>query len=178
VKLVFLHGPAAAGKYTVGRALAALNSFELYHNHLVVDEVLQRHAFGTPGFVAERDRRWREHFTQAARDGNRQLIFTFNPESSVPQAFIDWLFQGLDGVVHSVALTLSEAAIESRLALAQRKQFRKLADVGLYRQLRDSGSFATPVIPRTDLVIDTEHTAPADSAARIAAYFQLGTSES
>ena len=44
----------------------------------------------------------------------------------------------------------------------------------IYRQLRDGGAFATPVIPRTDLVIDTEHLAPADSAARIAAHFRIG----
>lgn len=61
MRLLFLHGPPATGKYTVGRELAALTGWELYHNHLVVDEVLARHAFGTPGFVAERDQRWRAH---------------------------------------------------------------------------------------------------------------------
>src|SRR6187551_1037812 len=151
MRLVFLHGPAAAGKYTVGRELAARTGFELYHNHLVVDEVLKQHAFGTPGFVAERDRLWREHFTVAAAIPNRRLIFTFNPENSVPQAFIDWLFAELparDVTLHSVGLTLSEAAIEARLATDQRKGFRKLTDLALYRQLRDTGVFATPVIPR------------------------------
>jgi len=177
VLLVFLHGPAAAGKYTVGRELAARTGFELYHNHLVVDEVLKQYAFGTPGFVAERDRRWREHFTAAAADSRRRLIFTFNPENSVPQAFIDWVFTALPArgvALHSVGLTLSEAAIEARLATDQRKQFRKLVDLPLYRQLRDAGTFATPIIPRSDLVIDTEHSSPVESAHRIALYFKLG----
>jgi hypothetical protein len=175
--LVFLHGPAAAGKYTVGRELAARTGFELYHNHLVVDEVLKEHAFGTPGFVAERDRRWREHFTAAAGDPQRRLVFTFNPENSVPQAFIDWLFTALPArgvTLHSVGLILSEAVIEARLATDQRKGFRKLTDLALYRQLRASGTFATPIIPRTDLEIDTEHATPAESAARIAGHFKLG----
>ena len=143
--LVFIHGPAAAGKYTVGRELAALTGFELYHNHLVVDEVLKHHPFGTPGFVAERDRRWREHFAIAAANPKRRLIFTFNPENSVPQAFIDWLFTALparDTTLHSVGLVLSEAAIEARLATDQRKGFRKLTDLALYRQLRDEGENA------------------------------------
>ena len=176
MRLVFLHGPAAAGKYTVGRELAALTGFELYHNHLVVDEVLKQHAFGTPGFVAGRDQRWRDHFT-AAVETDRRLIFTFNPENSVPQAFIDWLFTALPArglTLHSVGLTLSEAAIEARLATDQRKQFKKLVDLDLYRRLRASGTFATPVIPRTDLEIDTEHSSPVDSAARIARHFDLG----
>jgi hypothetical protein len=173
MKLLFIHGPAAAGKYTIGRELAALTGFEFYHNHLVVDEVLKEHAFGTPGFVAGRDRRWRDYLSAAAKEPDRRIIFTFNPENSVPQAFIDWLFTGLGATLDSVGLKLSEAAIEARLATDQRKQFRKLVDLPLYRQLRDSGTFATPVIPRTDLEIDTEKYPPAESAARIAKHFGL-----
>lgn len=174
--LLFLHGPPATGKYTIGREVAALTGFELYHNHLVVDAVLARHAFGTPGFVAERDRFWREHFSAAACEPGRRLIFTFNPENTVPQAFIDWLFAELPrggATLHSVGLALAETVIERRLATAQRQQFRKLADLALYRQLRDAGTFATPVIPRTDLVLDTEHTIPTESAARIVRHFGL-----
>lgn len=169
--LVFLHGPPAAGKYTVAKELVTLTGFELYHNHQVVDEVLQRHAFGTPGFVAERDRRWREFFSSAAREPQRRVIFTFNPENSVPQAFIDWLFQELPhhgGMLHSVGLVLSEAAIEARLGSEQRQQFRKLVDLPLYRRLRDGGIFTQPTIPRTDLVIDTEFISPTDAARKIA----------
>ena len=68
--LVFLHGPAAAGKYTVAKELAALTGFELYHNHLVVDAVLRQHPFGTPGFVTMRDRLWREFFAQSPGRGS------------------------------------------------------------------------------------------------------------
>lgn len=174
--LVFLHGPPAAGKFTVGRELAARTGFELFHNHLVVDQVLQRHAFGTPGFVAERDRRWRDHLGTAAADPARRVIFTFNPENSVPQSFIDWIFTDLPArgaVLHSIGLALSESGIESRLGTDQRKGFRKFVDLALYRQLRDAGTFATPVIPRTDLLLDTAALTPAESAARIARHLGL-----
>jgi len=171
VHLIFIHGAPATGKYTVARELAALTGHELYHNHLVVDEVLKAHAFGTPGFVAERDRRWRERFTAAAGNPNRKLIFTFNPENTVPQAFINWMFTDLPrqgATLFSVELTASEAAIEARLNSAQRQGFRKLTDLELYRRLRDSGSFATPVLPPADLVLDTEQHTPAASARLIA----------
>jgi len=174
--LVFLHGPAAAGKYTVAKELAALTGFELYHNHLVVDEVLKTHAFGTPGFVAERDRRWREFFARFPAPGRANIIFTFNPENTVPQAFIDWLFaepvrRGVK--FFSVEITAEESVIESRLASKQRQQFRKLTDVALYRQLRDSGVFATPLIPRTDLRIETGNVIPVEAARQIATHFGL-----
>lgn len=177
VSLVFLHGPPATGKYTVGRALAARTGLELFHNHLVVDAVLAQHAFGSPDFVAERDRLWRERLGTVGRDGGRGLIFTFNPENSVPQAFIDWLFHDLPRVngvaLHSVALTAGETAIEARLGSDQRQGFRKLTDADLYRQLRDSGAFRTPVIPRSDLILDTEAIAPDAAAERIALTFAL-----
>lgn len=173
--LLFLHGPPACGKYTIGRELAALTGWELFHNHLVVDEVLRQHAFGTPGFVAERDRRWREHLGAIA--GGRGIIFTFNPENTVPQAFIDWLFTDLPQrgrTLYSVGLTASEAAIEARLGSAQRRGFKKLVDLEFYRRLRAAGTFATPVIPRTDLTVDTESFAPAETAALIQRHFRLG----
>lgn len=175
---VFLHGPPACGKYTVARELAALTGFELYHNHLVVDEVLKSHAFGTPAFVAERDRLWREHFTAFLRRRPPVgLIFTFNPENSVPQEFIDWLFASGSSAgvpLHSVGLVAPEAVLESRLGTEQRRGFRKLVDLELYRRLRTTGTFLTPVIPRTDLVLDTHTLTPADAARRIRDHFRLG----
>jgi len=177
VNLVFIHGPAAAGKYTVATELAALTGFELYHNHLVVDQVLKTHPFGTPGFVAGRDRLWRDYFARFPGPGQTDIIFTFNPENTVPQAFIDWLFAEMARRTvpsHSVEITASEAVIEQRLGSTGRRQFKKLTDLVLYRQLRDSGAFATPLIPRTDLRIDTGHLAPAEAARLIAAHFHLG----
>lgn len=173
--LLFLHGPAAAGKYTVARQFAALTGFELYHNHLVVDEVLRQHPFGTPEFVARRDRLWRDFFAQFPGPGRARIIFTFNPENTVPQEFIDWLFSELPrrGVeLRSVGLTASEAVLEARIGSEQRQQFKKLTDVALYRRLRDGGAFATPLIPRTDLWIDTGRLAPAEAAAQIARHFK------
>ncbi|WP_438482880.1 shikimate kinase [Oleiharenicola lentus] len=172
MKLIFLYGPAAAGKYTVARELSALTGIELYHNHLAVDEVLKAHAFGTPEFIGLRDRMWREHFNAMAHD----TIFTFNPENSVPQAFIDWLFTDLTlrGVtLYSIEVTASEQSIESRIDSKQRQQFKKLTDLGLYRKLRNAGVFLTPTIPRTELRIDTDEVQPIEAAKLIVERFKL-----
>jgi hypothetical protein len=177
VRLIFIHGPAAVGKFTVAKELAALTGFELYHNHLVVDAVLQQHAFGTPGFVAERDRQWREYFGRYPGPGRPDIIFTFNPEKTVPQEFIDWLFAALPrrGVaLAAVELTAGEATILQRLGAASRRDFRKLSDPDLYRRLRAAGDFDLPVLPRADLLIDTGQTTPPDAARQIARHFGLG----
>ena len=175
MNLVFLHGAPATGKYTVGRELARLTGYQFYHNHLVVDEVLRLHAFGTPGFVRMRDERWRAHFSAVADAGVENLIFTFNSENTVPQEFIDWVFQELprrNVRLFSVELTAPEPVIEARLGSQQRRGFMKLTDVSLYKQLRDSGTFASPVIPRTDLRLDTETVSPVEAAQLIARLVQ------
>jgi len=73
----------------------------------------------------------------------------------------------------SVEITASEAELERRLGSTQRQQFKKLTDVALYRQLRDRGVFTSPLIPRTDLRIDTGTIASAEAAAQIARQFAL-----
>lgn len=175
--LVFLYGAPATGKYTVGRELAALTGYELFHNHVVVDAVLQRHAFGTPEFVAERDAGWRAHLSRAVERRPPGLISTFNPENTVPTTFVDWLFNELaanDGVaLHSVKLHASDAEIADRLNTAQRRQFHKLTDVRLYAQLRADGAFDSPRIPRTDLRLDTGRMTAPEAARRIVDHFHL-----
>ncbi|MES2693606.1 MAG: shikimate kinase [Verrucomicrobiota bacterium] len=173
MKLLFLHGPPAVGKLTIAREVAARTGWRLFHNHLTVDLALSLYDFGTPGFIALREEVWLAGFRRALADGLPGVIFTFNPENSVPQRFIDELFAEIPargGQLISVELTASESEIERRIDSASRREHRKLVDLALYRQLRGAGVFASPAIPRTDLSIDTEAVRPAEAAKRIAEF--------
>jgi hypothetical protein len=177
MKLVVLHGPPAVGKLTVARELSARTGWRLFHNHLTVDLVLSVYDFGTPGFVALREEIWLAVIRRALADRLPGLIFTFNPENSVPQRFIDDLFAEVaaaGGEMIPIELSASEAEIERRLSDAPRHAMKKLVDVSLYRQLRDNGVFATPMLPPPRLRIDTEKTTPSEAAEQIA---QAVTSE-
>ena len=73
---VFVFGPPAVGKMTVGRALAARTGYKLLHNHMTVEPVLEIFAFGSPPFgrlVSEFRRRVVEEALAADLDG---LVFT------------------------------------------------------------------------------------------------------
>ena len=176
MKLIFLHGPAAAGKYTIARELAAITGFELYHNHLVVDEVLKLHAFGSPGFVAMRDELWRAHFSALAQD----TIFTFNPENSVPQGFIDWLFDALPQhtAFQCTRLNFWRAKMRSRTgSLRNNGGSSKNSPTSI--SIADCAPKALLIrraFPRTEFKIDTETIAPPAAARRIARMFGLPNS--
>ena len=62
-----------------------------------------------------RERLWREYFIRIAKQLPAGIIFTFSPENSVPQAFLDWLFGEWSAIgirLISIELTASETAIE------------------------------------------------------------------
>ncbi len=175
MKLLFLSGPPAVGKLTVAQELSARTGWRLFHNHLTVDLVLSVYDFGTPGFIALREQIWFAVIRRAIADRLPGLIFTFNPETSVPQRFIDDLFAEVSrsGEVILVELTAPEHVIESRLGAASRHERRKLVDLALYRQLREAGVFSSPRLPPPRLIVDTEKHLPAATASEIIAQLSL-----
>ncbi len=171
MKLVFLHGAPAVGKLTVARELAALTGFRLFHNHLTVDLVSSLFSFGSEPFVLLREHIWLAAFAEAARN-NVSLIFTFNPERTVRESFVQdtiEVVEGAGGKVVFVELTCAEGELEDRLEDASRKEFGKLASVDQYRSLKDAGAFEFPKLPN-DLSLDTTSKSPGDSAQLINAH--------
>lgn len=167
--VVFLHGPAAAGKHTIGSLLSESTGLPLFHNHLTVDLVTTLFDFGSDGFVELREEVWLASFRAAARTG-RSLIFTFHPEASVRPSFIDSareLVEKHDGKMYFVELLCSEEAVESRLDAPSRKKFGKLRDLGFYRTLRDQGAFEFPPLPEPLVRVDTEANPPEVSVQKI-----------
>lgn len=175
MQLIFIWGGAASGKLTVARELARLTSLPLFHNHLVVDALLERLPFGDPEFVRLRESMWMAGFETAASQG-RSLIFTFAPEPTVPDGFTDRveaLLDRLGGKVRYVRLVLSESEQEKRISNDTRSEFKKLVSLDLLRELRPGFLESEAAMPPAELVIDTEQDDPETSARRIAAALNL-----
>lgn len=176
VDLVFLHGPAAAGKLTTARALESLVGYPVFHNHLVVDLLSTVFPFGSEPFVRLREQFWTAVFADAARAG-RSITFTFTPESTVRTGFgqrVRRLVETEGGRVCFVALRVSEAEQERRISRPDRSRYHKLTSLETLRTLR-AGEPGEP--PPTDLEIDTDTSDPARSAAIIAAHFALAAQQ-
>ena len=174
MKLVFIHGPAAAGKLTVGRALQDLTGFRLFHNHLVVDTLLAVFQFGTPSFIRLREQIWISVFEAAAKDGI-STIFTFAPEATVDPAFIEHAVTTVEragGEVCFVRLDCTIEVLEKRIEDPSRARFLKLNSVDVFRELRQKGADRFPELPAS-LTIDTSKMQPNESAHSICEHFRL-----
>lgn len=168
MRLVFIHGPAASGKLTVARELAARTGLPLFHNHLVVDALLAVFPFGSPAFVELREAMWMEVFRAAAVE-RRSLIFTFHPEASVAPDFperVVALVEAAGGRVDFVALRCAPEVVEARVEGASRQASGKLSSLALLRELDAKGAFTYPPIPAA-IEIDTGAVDPAEAAVRI-----------
>ena len=176
MQMLFLYGPAAAGKLTVARAVAERTGFALFHNHLIVDALLAVFPFGSEEFAALRERFWIETFRAAARCG-RSLVFTFCPEPTVAPGFAERARIAVEeagGTVAFVRLHVDREEQERRLVAPGRSEFGKLRDLPLLRSLRPGFEAALAGMPPPALTIDTTRTDPGEAADRIAALLRAG----
>ncbi len=127
--------------------------------------------FGSEPFILLREQIWLAAFAEAARN-NVSLIFTFNPERTVRERFIQDtidVVEAQSGRVIFIELTCAEAELEVRLEDASRKEFGKLASLEQYRSLKDAGAFDFEKLP-SGISLDTTNTAAAATARLIHEY--------
>lgn len=174
MKLIFLYGLPGTGKLTIARELAELTGYKLFHNHLTVDLLLSIFEFGSAPFVELREKIWLSVFEEAA--SLPALIFTFNPENSVRQSFIEKTIREVEsrsGEVLFVEVVCEPAELERRMDTQDRRQHKKLVSLELYRKLKVSGIFDSPKMPLPKLTLNSTRTSPGQNAMEIVARFSL-----
>jgi hypothetical protein len=185
--LVFIVGPPAVGKMTVGAALAARTGLKLFHNHRTIDLVLPFFAFGSPPFnrlVGEFRRRTLEEVASSDLPG---LIFTYvwafdqSGDDAEVQAYSE-IFKRRGGAVFFVELQASQAVRlqrnETEFRLSEKPFKRDLVEsrrqlISLDDYQLDSGSRFDG---RADyLRIDNTDLSPEEVADKIIRTFELET---
>lgn len=73
--LLLVFGPPAVGKMTVGRAIADASDFRLFHNHHVIEPLLDVFAFETPQFQSLMNE-FRQRVLEEAAAADIDLVFT------------------------------------------------------------------------------------------------------
>jgi|SRR5882672_3823915 len=174
MKLIFLYGLPGTGKLTIARELSQLTAYKLFHNHLTVDLLLSVFEFGSKPFIELREKIWLSIFEEAASLPG--LIFTFNPENSVRQSFIENTIRGVEsrgGEVLFVEVVCERGELERRMDTPERRNHKKLVSLELFRKLKAEGVFDSPKMPSPKLTLNSTQTSPGENAMEIAARFSL-----
>jgi hypothetical protein len=180
--LVFIFGPAAVGKMTVGQALQKLTGFRLLYNHLVVDLVTEFFDFGTPGF-----QRLARPFTlqiiEACADQGVGLIITHGllfDSASAAEILREWSapYRLAGGAVCHVELSAPLEVRLQRNKSENRRRHKKLnwATEQHLREMESWGRWhSLGELPSGDrhLIIDNSELPAEDAAQRIVQAFSL-----
>ena len=184
--LVFIVGPPAVGKMTVGHAVAERTGLRLFHNHHTIDLALRFFPYGTPPFHRLVGELRRRIFEEVAASDLPGLIFTYvwafdHPSEAVTVEEYASPFRARDGRVVFVELQASQAERlrrnESAFRLAE-KPFKRdvvasrqqLLELDAKYQLNSQGEFDE----RQDyLRIDNTELSAAEVAERVIARFGL-----
>lgn len=178
--LIFLYGPPAVGKYTVGKTLARLTGYRLFHNHLtadVVEEIIDR---GTPAFGRAVRKIRLDLIAIAASSKTHGLIFTFvylHPKDIREVHRYVTIVRRAGGHVHFVQLTASQEILHARVRRADRRRFGKITTRAMLRAMMSRHDLTTAIPGVTSLTIDTAKILPLQTAQKIQKFYHLPTAK-
>ncbi len=185
MKLVLLIGNGAVGKMTVGQELAKITDLRLFHNHMMIEPVLE--VFGAfRGDVIQKLRH--VIFEEFAKTDNYGLVFTFMWAFDMPS---DWeylervknIFNLPEEDIYYVELIapqevrLQRNCTENRL---KNKASKRDIDASNARLIRDDQNYRCESLPGeitfpNYLRLETADLSAADAAAKIKEYFSFIT---
>lgn len=181
MKLLILIGNSAVGKMSVGQELAKITPFRLFHNHMMIEPVLE--IFGSfRGDVIQKLRK--VIFEEFAKSDNHGMIFTFMWAFDMPS---DWEYlesvKAIFGLpeedVYYVELIapqevrLQRNATENRL---KHKASKRDIEASNARLVRDDENYRCESLPGeipfpNYLRIENSDLTPEEAAARIKSHF-------
>lgn len=178
MKLIFIYGPPAAGKYTVAKEVATLTGFRVMHNHIFVDAITPIFEFGSKPFGRIYQVMRNAFLTEAAQDGREGLIHTYcyahEEDDATVQHVIDTV-ESNGGELCFVQLVCDEETVMQRVENDSRKEFGKIADRELLKGILARHELFEPVPMRESLQIDSRVNSPQEAAKLIVNHYVLNT---
>ena len=116
--LVILFGPPAVGKMTVGREVARLTPYRLFHNHATIEPLLEVFDWGTPAFETLREEFRTRVIQEAVAHDLPGLVFTFvwGLDSAEDTAYVERLVAPVVEAGHPVDFVELWSSQETRLS--------------------------------------------------------------
>lgn len=168
MNLVFIYGPPATGKLTIGAKLAELTGYRFMHNHLTLDLAREVYPeFDATLFGLVHKIRF-DIFEYAAQQGT-DLITTFvydgdDADKAFVQRVVD-IITSNGGTVRFVQLTAPSDILLERVSDASRKEFKKIHEPELLKEILETRDGIHDAVDHEQLVvIDTTECTPDESA--------------
>ena len=183
MKLVFLIGDAAVGKMTVGQALMKQTGLRLFHNHMMIEPVIE--IFGAfNGHVTQQLRE--VIFHEFAKSDNKGMIFTylwaFDMQSDWDYvAHVSDIFRQQGAEIYYVELIAPQEVRLQRNETANRlahKASKRDLEASRARLLRDDANYRCVSLPgeipfKNYLRIDNSEISAETAAKMIREHFAL-----
>lgn len=176
MKLIFLYGPPASGKYSIAKELVKETGYKLFHNHLTVDLATEFFQFGTQNFWDLVHKIRLDIFEIAVRENIEGMIFTYVYEKdSSDDAFIKKakkIVEKNGGEVVFIHVTCSQEELLKRVENKSRFQFQKIKTRQGLSELLDRADFTSPIPFVKNIELDTTNLAVEKSVEKIMQYVQ------
>lgn len=175
MRLVFIYGPPASGKLTVGKELARLTGFRLFDNHVSIRFVESLFGFGTRPFSHLIGKIRTQMIEEAAKEGV-DTIFTFVYETKSDDRFVRQILRVVKrygGRVLFVRFQCERRELERRVGSKSRRSYGKLATKRMLRSVFRKYALDHEIPFQTSLTIDTTHLSPRKAAKIIAKHYRL-----
>ena len=175
MKVVWLHGPPAAGKLTVAKVLHTDHAFKLFHNHLAVDISLAIYdEFGEKDFFSFTNSVRRQVLSKANSLGVMHLVMTYMTcaEKDDPQIKEYLTFFAQENIeVYPIHLRPGNDELLSRVTSAGRINTYKISSVSKLSEFLLDKHFQAIQHPNT-LTIDNSELSPKSVASLIIDHIQ------
>lgn len=177
MNLIYLYGPPGVGKYTVGKELAKLTGYKLFHNQLSIGMVGSVFPFGTEAFNRLVLKFRRELIEEAAKQ-NTSIIFT----SAYARGYNDRIMKDIirrvekhKGKVYFVQLYCDEEVLLRRVRHIRRKGLSKIRSPKILAELLNRYNHLSSIPFRDSLFIDNTYMSPKAAAREIVVHYGLRT---
>lgn len=170
MKLIFLHGPPASGKYTIARVLHSTHGVLNFHNHLTIDVAKALFDFGTEPFWDLTHRLRRTALAAKAEQGESSVVFTncySSPHDDATVAALESEVTSRGGEFVPVFLECSIEELRRRVIAPGRADMRKLHTVHGLEEFMETWNLVALDRSNT-IVVRTDGRSAAECAEEIA----------
>jgi shikimate kinase len=176
MKLIFLYGPPASGKLTIGKILHDKIGYKLFHNHMLVNVLKEIFGYNNPS-RRKLIREFRLKIVEEAVQNNINLIFTIGTAGENLFAHYDEIVEIVKkngGEVCFVHLFADKETLLYRVNDMTREELGKNFSADVLREKMFHYPEMFDMYPKVEhLTIDTGSTTPMNAALKIKQYYNL-----